>query len=643
MFTCCPHCHTCFRITKPQLDVAQGHVRCGTCSQVFNAKLYLHEELPGKTGKKPHPAESDGVTEKKKPLTSATASNKPEPAVEQKPKPRQPVTPTPDIRRQKTTTEKKPAPRTATPPPDIDLFDYASISHKQDIPGNSAKIEFEEQDIDDIFDDLESQHSLRQPDFKRHKKAEDQLARKESSSSHSDDVPATNDVDDTALIDISAVEDDWLSDLTPDIDAQDNKNEALLTDEEITEPLDIEPSPKVSVSTLKTEKQFEEPPEKSIPSKVTPAKVTPAKVTPGQKKPASRYEYVDPSELLKEEKGIVEILQDMDEQLSLEMDVSEYDHYDESQDSMIDPHFIKHNADKSSAAKTKTEKPQKPEQKPVQEPVADESDISGMFRHAIEEANVNKPSAEGSKKDDFESAFLASLDSTTLSPDIDSQKNTETPPLKTDEPVKPLTEIKPLPASNEDEFDLNTPSGFPELPGMEEDVPYQLRDNFTEEASSRSLQTWAFYITAAIILLSTAILQLVVFRSTDLADHFPSLEPALTRLCKTLPCRYTGPQDISQIKLLSRDIRIHPREEKALLITATMVNRARFRQPYPNIEITLSDLSGDVVARRQFSAEEYLGRIYTPLLRMPAGQPVQIALEVIDPGRDAVNFEFTFH
>ena len=34
----CPHCHTLFRITEAQLDMADGMVRCGFCKQVFDAR-----------------------------------------------------------------------------------------------------------------------------------------------------------------------------------------------------------------------------------------------------------------------------------------------------------------------------------------------------------------------------------------------------------------------------------------------------------------------------------------------------------------------------------------------------------------------------------------------------------------------------
>ncbi|NLY58064.1 MAG: DUF3426 domain-containing protein, partial [Gammaproteobacteria bacterium] len=37
LVTQCPHCQTRFRLTPEQLSVANGHVRCGACLEVFHA------------------------------------------------------------------------------------------------------------------------------------------------------------------------------------------------------------------------------------------------------------------------------------------------------------------------------------------------------------------------------------------------------------------------------------------------------------------------------------------------------------------------------------------------------------------------------------------------------------------------------
>jgi len=130
----------------------------------------------------------------------------------------------------------------------------------------------------------------------------------------------------------------------------------------------------------------------------------------------------------------------------------------------------------------------------------------------------------------------------------------------------------------------------------------------------------------------------------------------LELVCQQVECRYNGPVDVDRIQLVSRDIRDHPTRPDALMIKATLVNKAPFAQPFPDMEITLSpfaqpfpdmeitlsDLTGAVVARRRFQPREYLGSYWHPFLLMRPDQPVQVTLEVLNPGQDAVNFEFAF-
>ncbi len=46
MYTQCPHCQAYFEVTADQLKVGEGDVRCGQCLSIFNALLYLSEQLP---------------------------------------------------------------------------------------------------------------------------------------------------------------------------------------------------------------------------------------------------------------------------------------------------------------------------------------------------------------------------------------------------------------------------------------------------------------------------------------------------------------------------------------------------------------------------------------------------------------------
>jgi len=175
------------------------------------------------------------------------------------------------------------------------------------------------------------------------------------------------------------------------------------------------------------------------------------------------------------------------------------------------------------------------------------------------------------------------------------------------------------------------------------DVPLRLRNSINiVPRVPRSALKWLLIFSAIVTLIALLMVQTVLFRSTKLANMYPEWQPFLIKTCEKLPCRDSSRQAVDQIQLMSRNISQHPRVKTALLIKAAILNRANFAQRYPNIQITLSDLTGSTVAQRTFKPEEYLGSLYHPFLQMKSGKPVHIALEVLDPGNTAINFEFKF-
>lgn len=175
------------------------------------------------------------------------------------------------------------------------------------------------------------------------------------------------------------------------------------------------------------------------------------------------------------------------------------------------------------------------------------------------------------------------------------------------------------------------------------DIPTQLREDIARLQKPSARKTHPIISMLVIIVLTAITLfQLAYFRSFEIADKFVEARPYLKQFCEKIPCHYSGPKDADAIQLLSRDIRVHPDEKNALLISAVMVNKAAFAQPYPDIKIRLSDLSGNIVAERSFSEKTYMGHLSNPFLLMKPNTPVHIHFEVVDPGKDAVNFEFSF-
>ena len=177
----------------------------------------------------------------------------------------------------------------------------------------------------------------------------------------------------------------------------------------------------------------------------------------------------------------------------------------------------------------------------------------------------------------------------------------------------------------------------------ENDLPYQLRNDLEhlQAPSQRRIHPLVKFI-FIIILFALSFSQLAYFRAHELVRFIPSSQPLLEQFCDTIGCHYSGPSDTKQIQLISRDVRLHPKTKKALLISAAMINNAYFAQPYPDIHIRLSDISGNVVAERIFNAKTYMGKLSNPFLLMKSKTPVHINFEVVDPGKDAINFEFTF-
>ena len=83
--------------------------------------------------------------------------------------------------------------------------------------------------------------------------------------------------------------------------------------------------------------------------------------------------------------------------------------------------------------------------------------------------------------------------------------------------------------------------------------------------------------------------------------------------CQHTKCDLPRSDDRSQLKLLSRQVSIHPTYEGAIQVTAVMQNDGLGAQTYPQIRFSLFNVNGDTIASRLFRPDEYLGEQYRPL------------------------------
>ena len=169
-------------------------------------------------------------------------------------------------------------------------------------------------------------------------------------------------------------------------------------------------------------------------------------------------------------------------------------------------------------------------------------------------------------------------------------------------------------------------------------MPPEFTDTWSERSHFGRNLAKGTVIGALLLLLGV---QWLYFNRTSLAAQ-ADWRPALESFCSILQCELPLRVDLSRIELVNRDVRKHPRVAGALLINATLVNRADFPQPYPILEVTFSNSSGTPVAARRFNPAEYLSDPANIKAGMPADTALQVMLEIEDPGEDAVSFQFEF-
>lgn len=97
-----------------------------------------------------------------------------------------------------------------------------------------------------------------------------------------------------------------------------------------------------------------------------------------------------------------------------------------------------------------------------------------------------------------------------------------------------------------------------------------------------------------------------------------------------------------KIQMLNHNVFSHPNEPEVLLISASMQNNAELAQPYPLLEIKLTNSQSQTIALRRFKPSEYLEN-YTSSQLLAAKEPTSLKLKIKDPGNNATRFQFNFY
>ena len=201
------------------------------------------------------------------------------------------------------------------------------------------------------------------------------------------------------------------------------------------------------------------------------------------------------------------------------------------------------------------------------------------------------------------------------------------------DPAAPA-QTKPKPAQENLDLGLETLTDHPTHHGFFTDD----ERNPNSAVTTRSLN-W-LWITGTALLIPALLFQVIYWQRDALAT-VSSLRDPMESMCEFLSCEIKPLRDLARIELVSRNVYSHPNDEEALIISATLINNANYKQPYPIITISMANVRGKTLVWRDFTPEEYLSADDTNDMMEP-GAPLNLALEVVDPGSDVMTFEIDF-
>lgn len=190
--------------------------------------------------------------------------------------------------------------------------------------------------------------------------------------------------------------------------------------------------------------------------------------------------------------------------------------------------------------------------------------------------------------------------------------------------------------------DQMPPQSGPINPDLIPTLPAILQEQFQQDAAehhiSKASVVWGV---ASFLLMLVFLFQTVYFKHDQLAQ-VSQFRPWIERFCRHMNCSVALQFNAKKLELLGQDIRTHPKVKGALMVSTTIINNAPHTQAYPGLQITFSDLNGQKVAMRRFLPNEYLPKKSKIEKGMPSETPIQVEIELMDPGSKAVNFEFEF-
>ncbi len=148
------------------------------------------------------------------------------------------------------------------------------------------------------------------------------------------------------------------------------------------------------------------------------------------------------------------------------------------------------------------------------------------------------------------------------------------------------------------------------------------------------------WLSGILLMLIVAAAQTFYF-NFDEWSRTPQWRPWYAKACELAGCQLPKVQNIRDMTTQNLVVRSHPTLQRALVVDALLLNKADYEQPFPDITLMFRDLNDNMVASRRFTPAQYLSGELSGENDMPVQTPVHIALELVDPGPEAVSYSIS--
>jgi len=134
-----------------------------------------------------------------------------------------------------------------------------------------------------------------------------------------------------------------------------------------------------------------------------------------------------------------------------------------------------------------------------------------------------------------------------------------------------------------------------------------------------------------LLLLLSAMAQTAYFLRAEISWRYPSSLPYLTQACEKMGCQIALAKQIDLLVLDDTDLSEDEFRLGLIHLSSTIVNQAAFRQAFPNIELTLTDLDDRAKFQRTFRPNDYLANANEASTGLAARQSLKLTLPLANP------------